>query len=55
LDNLGGDSKQLARNLEAERLGGIEVDHQIVFDPIHTSKGKGGARTGVKSLNSIGD
>jgi len=30
-DHLVGEREQPVRNLEAERLGGLEIDHQLVF------------------------
>jgi hypothetical protein len=32
LDDLVGSREQRRRNLEAKRLGGLEVDHQLDFD-----------------------
>src|SRR5215831_8458172 len=34
-DDLVGDSEQPVWNLEAERLGGLEVDHEREFDGLH--------------------
>jgi hypothetical protein len=31
LDHLVAEREQLVWNLEAERLGGLEVDHQLLF------------------------
>src|SRR6516165_3059440 len=34
-DHLVGEREQLCRNLQAERLGGREVDHQLEFARLH--------------------
>jgi hypothetical protein len=31
LDHLVGEREQLVRNLEAERLGGFQIDYQVVL------------------------
>src|SRR6516164_10031693 len=38
LDHLVGEREQLVRNVEAERFGGLEVDHQLEFNRLHHGK-----------------
>ena len=38
LDYLVGEGEQLVWNLEAERLGGLEVDHEVEFDRLYDRK-----------------
>src|SRR5215468_12165142 len=38
LDHLVGEREQLVWNIEAQRLGGLEVDHQLEFNRLHHRK-----------------